>query len=179
MFDFFKRKKYSELLPLLRRILDRTTPNYPVPCEPARRHDRYNRAIPTLVCPWEDGAPGEEQHAFGLTRDISRQGIGLVVPQPIDGSDVVLGFRVDRDDPNQPWYFLGKVRRSSPIGGGYWTVGVELYQFANVEYHDELDVLRPLTAALLPPESTPLDDEDEAAREAAVAASLADLTASR
>jgi len=80
---------------------------------------------------------------FVLTKDLSDIGMGIVAHQPIRATEVLIAVSIDDDMTNEPWFFIGKMKRISAIGGGFWILGVELTKFANDEYRD---VLQPLLA---------------------------------
>jgi hypothetical protein len=151
MFSFTKSKKTVELSPYVRRICDLTTPNNTSSPELDRVENRYNRSIPTLIVPWDANRPIVDGLVIGITRDIADHGIGLVLSEPFQADDVLLGFWVDAAQMSDPWFFLGKTRRCSAVGGGFWTLGVELIEFANARFAKEVELLRPTASKLLPP----------------------------
>lgn len=151
MFAFARRKKSLDVSPYIRRICDLTTPNLIAPDDSARLDLRCNRTIPTLVVPWVETRPVTEQGLIALTRDLGDRSAGLVLSHPLRAETLVLGFWVTADDSEGPWFFFGTPRRTAPIGGGYWTLGVELTEFANPEYGEFLEPLLPLARKLLPP----------------------------
>ena len=151
MFSFTKNKNTVELSPYVRRICDLTTPNITSSPELVRDENRYNRAIPTLVVPWVANRPIVDDFVICITKDTADHGIGLVLTEPFHADDVVLGFWVDAAQMSDPWFFLGKTRRCSPMGGGFWTLGVELSEFANSRFMKEVEPLRPTASKLLPP----------------------------
>lgn len=153
MFSFFKAKKIIDVGPYLRRLCDLTTPNLASSTDSARAETRYNRTIPTLVCPWSDGYPETEKSVIGLSKDISDRGVGLVLSAPFYAEEVVLGFWLNRDTMEVPWFFLGYATRLSAMGGGFWTLGVEVREFANTEFSERMMPLTNLAAKLLPPAS--------------------------
>ncbi len=63
-----------------------------------------------------------------------------------------MGYWIGSVEMPQPWFFLGDVRRIRPIGGGFWSVGVEFTEYANEEHHQALAPLVKLAANLLPPD---------------------------
>ena len=152
MFSFSKQKKKNDLFRYVRRICDLTTPN--LAQESAERsEDRFNRTIPTVICPWEEDRPTVERAAIGLTSDLADRGVQVILNRPFMSEHIVLGYWIAADDMEEPWYFLGTVRRNQPIGGGYWALGVELVEFANDEHRRQLDVLKTAAGELLPPEA--------------------------
>lgn len=154
MFSFTKSKKSVDLSPFIRRICDLTTPNMTSSPELVRTENRYNRAIPSLVMPWVGGLPLVDQCLFGLTKDISDRGIGLILTEPFDFDELLLGFWLDSDEMSEPWFFVASARRCSPIGGGFWSLGVELSELATPLLSSHLSSLTPHAAKLLPPTAT-------------------------
>jgi hypothetical protein len=151
MFSFSSRKPSIDLCPYVRRICDLTTPNLPNVASVARSENRSNRAIPTLICPWENSKPVVDECSTCLTTDLSDRGARLVLPQPVHVEQVLLGYWIDEADMPDPWFFLGEVRRCQAAGGGFWNLGVELIELANNQYRDDLSPLREHAARLLPP----------------------------
>ena len=150
MFSFTKNKKKTELAPKIRRLCDVTTNNCSSPGDTKRVDDRYFRTIPTLLCRWEHGSPVEDEWAIVLTRDLADHGLSLILVTPVDIDELVVGFWPSQADMNEPWFFIGRQRNIRPIGGGFWTMGVELTEFANEEYRCQLRALLPLAEKLLP-----------------------------
>jgi hypothetical protein len=156
MFSFTSRKKTIEVCKHLARVCDLTTPNMAAPSCEDRVEDRHNRSIPTLICPWEQNNPRVDESAFVLTKDLSDIGIGIVSSQPIRATELLVGLWPDEQVADEPWFFLGDVKRIAPLGGGFWIMGVALTEFANQEHQDALGPLRSLAERLRvpPPVST-------------------------
>lgn len=156
MFSFTKSKQSIDLSPFIRRICDLTTPNLTSSPELARAENRYNRALPSLIMPWVAGRPVLDQSLFGLTKDIADRGIGLILSAPLEADELLVGFWLNAEEMHEPWFFTGSSRRCAPIGGGFWTLGVELNEFANPMLTAKLESLMPLAAELLPPDASVL-----------------------
>ncbi len=150
MFTATKTDQIDDPAPRLRQISDLTTSGWLAQSNDKRTGYRYNRALPTLLVHWDDGRPIEDEWAIVLTKDISDSGVGLVLGMPIDVDEVVIGFWLPDENMHAPWFFVGEPRYCAPIGGGYWTLGVQLVEFANDKYRDELECLLPLAEKLLP-----------------------------
>jgi hypothetical protein len=134
------RKKVVDLSPYIRRICDLTLPNSLSAGEQGRVENRYNRTLPILVAPWKAARPDVERVFFATTRDLSDTGLSLVCTQSISG-DVVVGFWLPQDGWSDPWFFLGSVLRSHPLGGGFWAAGIHLSEWANANYRARLQHL--------------------------------------
>ena len=117
MFSFDTRKKVLELQSYVRRISDLTVSGI-VPTDSEERSDRRQiRILPSLLTPWRDDAPVVTESARALTRDLSDNGVGLVLHQAFHADQVVLTVRLPNED--RPWFFLGEIRQNNPIGAGY------------------------------------------------------------
>lgn len=150
MFSFNGRKKRLEVHSHVRRILDLTVPNYAGEAQAERSEPRHNRVIPAVLCAWERGQPVMDCCSFVTTRDIASEGVGLVLPQPFRADDVLLGFWLEPVVMEQPWFFLGKAQSLRKIGGGYWTLGVQLTEYLGAGCRGPLAPLRSWTEQLQP-----------------------------
>jgi hypothetical protein len=149
MFSFTRRKKTLDLQRYIRRLCDLTSPALSPLEGDVRTDNRHSRVIPTLLCPWEEDGPIADQATIVLTKDISDRGVGLVLQHPLRAEHVLLGFLLA--DETDPLFFLGDIRQNSPIGGGYWVIGVELTDMVNICDFDSLEQLRPMAAKLSRP----------------------------
>ena len=152
VFSFLARRKVLEIHPYLRRLCDLTAPKAVSEDDALRAGSRYNRTIPTLICPWQDERPLAAEAMIALTKDLSDFGLGVVMTREPWVGSVVVGFWPTREVSSRPWFFRGQTRRGSEIGGGYWLVGVELEEFMEDRFA-ELESLMPLAQQLLPPET--------------------------
>ena len=150
MFSFAYHKKTVDLYPYIRQICDLTTPNLATMVA-GRSEDRFNRTIPTLLCPWENDRPVVDECAICLTSDLADRGIRLVLAQPFRAERVAVGYWIGSNQMREPWFFLGDVRRNQPIGGGFWAVGIELTEYANTDHQEAFADLRETAAKLLSP----------------------------
>jgi hypothetical protein len=117
-----------------------------------RSEDRYNRSLPVLVAPCENGNACLEQGTFAVSKDLCDRGVSVIACQSWAERDVVVGMwlcspHTDRDDA-EPFFFLGRVRQCSEIGAGYWQIGIELKEV--IKSRKLLSGLRPLACQLLP-----------------------------
>jgi hypothetical protein len=154
MFSFTARKKTTDFQRLIRRIIDLTVPNKASSEKVSRHEDRYNRTIPALLCPWQDTAPVVHKCAKAITKDFSDRGLGLIMSQPFDATDVAIGFFLEKVMP-EPWFFLGTQQSNVAIGGDFWLLGIGLKEFMNDDYRCELAPLFRMAHRLLPPTPGP------------------------
>ncbi len=76
----------------------------------------------------------------------------MVLNQPFRATEVVVGFWTSPDEMTEPWYFIADAVRYRAIGGGYWSLGLELKEFANVDHGAEIAKLRSRAERLFPAE---------------------------
>lgn len=158
MFSFSARKKSVDFQRYVRRLIDLTIPNRAGATNVERYENRHNRVIPALLCPWEGNTPIVSRAVVAITKDLADRGVGLILTEPFDATEVVVGFYDREATAEQPWFFLGVTRTSVPIGGGFWLLGIELTEFMNESWHSQLEPLYPLAEKLCPPSSSELRD---------------------
>ena len=135
----------------LRRICDATSPNLPRP-DDSRSDSRQNRTLAVLVTCWEQGRPVPSESITALTRDLSDHGVSLTLPAPIRFEEIVVGFWLPKVHGPEPWFFLGQVHQSTPIGGGFWTLGIEIKRLLS---NAESQSLIPIAKNRLPAHAAP------------------------
>jgi hypothetical protein len=155
MFSFDSRKKKLEVQSRVKRLADLTTPNLGCPSSHDRAEDRCNRTLPVLLCPWEEGGPVEEFCTFALTKDVSSRGLGLIMSQPFRAGEVIVGFWLNVEEMDEPWYFLGTSQRLQKVGGGYWTLGIEFSEFVGPARARQLASLTARAQQLRPTSAAP------------------------
>jgi hypothetical protein len=155
MFSFSRQKRDNRLRTFLARAIDLTNPHLPPIDGETRVFDRYNRTIPVLLTPWEKGGPVIGESATAVTKDISDQGLSVILRQPYRCVDVVVGFWLPESRHiaagSGPTFVLGEVRQHAQIGGGYWQLGISFTELLKPSYTSELELLVPVAAKLLPP----------------------------
>jgi hypothetical protein len=155
MYTFQERVAAQSVQARLRRIGDLTVPNIP-PCgDSTRGIHRHNRSIPTLLCPSQHGVADISRCTIAITKDVGDEGIGLLLTHPVSGPEVLVGYLLPDAEMQRPWFFRGTIQHNTPIGGGFWVVGVALLEFFSSQRHSSLIELEPLTQKLLPPPQAP------------------------
>jgi hypothetical protein len=135
----------------VRRIVDLTVPNFARQAQDERFETRSNRVIPVLICPWEDGKPLPDDYLFALTKDLSSDSAGVVLPQPIRTEAVLVGFWLGKDVMEEPWYFVGRLMAQRKLGGGFWTAGIQFTEFLSSTALNTVAPLEALAARLPAP----------------------------
>jgi hypothetical protein len=150
MFSFTARKKTVDFQRYIRRLINRTMPNADF-ANTQRQENRHNRIIPALLCALQGSTPMLAQSSVAITKDISDQGVGLIMSAPFAATDVVVGFLDQESATNETWFFRGQAQRNVAIGGGFWLLGIRLTELMNEDWRDQLAPLIPLAENLRAP----------------------------
>jgi hypothetical protein len=146
MFSFARRRQHVEVHKLVRRFIDHSSPNQSPTSGDARWEDRSNRTLPVLLVPYDGAEACVDELTHAVTKDLSSQGLALVLPQPFRAEQVVIGFWSEA----HTHFVLGRVRQNVPLGGGFWQLGVELTALVDLWEHPEIQRLVPLAVRLAP-----------------------------
>ena len=147
MFSFEDRNRQLEVHSVLRRVMDESSPNRPPEEGDSRWEDRSCRTIPVVLAPYDDGRPIVDEATIALTKDISSQGMALVLTHPFRAGQVVVGIR--QEDHLE--CLLGEIRQNAPLGAGFWQIGIELIEHLMPTEHPGLSALAPLAQKLKAP----------------------------
>src|SRR5262245_7421711 len=121
-FSFDNRKKRLDAARFLRRVIDATTPNLAPVAGDLRIESRANRCAPALLVPFDDDTAIPSQVIYALTKDLSGNGVALVLTRSFTGKRVVIGFLFE----SLAGFVLGEVRQNVELGGGFWQLGIEV-----------------------------------------------------
>lgn len=122
MFFFKSRRKKNEVNAFMRRLVDRTTPAFRHEIEELRTEPRANRSLPVLIVPIIDEEPDTALTAFGVTKDLSSNGMAVLSQQPISSEAVIVGLWNDQCCE----FMRATIRHQEAIEGGYWQMGLKL-----------------------------------------------------
>jgi hypothetical protein len=144
MFSFDGHKKQVDVHSLLRRAIDASSPNLLPPDGELRWDSRSNRTFPLVLAPWVDERALVAEAVTALSKNLSSQGLTVLLAEPIEAEQLVVGLWLD----SQAYFLLGDVRHRTPLGGGYWQLGIELSRRLTSTEYGSLDKLEPLTESL-------------------------------
>jgi hypothetical protein len=146
MFSWGGHKQQLDVQKLLRRAIDASSPNLP-PTDGESRYDtRSNRTLPLVLIPWQDNEPRPNGAVTALSKNLSSHGLTVLHVDPIEAEQVVVGFCVEK----QPYFILGAVRHRTPLGGGFFQLGIELSRVLTPTEEPALETLVEATAGLAP-----------------------------
>ncbi|HVA46110.1 MAG TPA: PilZ domain-containing protein [Pirellulales bacterium] len=143
---FQHRDKHFDLNRIIRRLINASTPNR-IPLQGESRWElRANRTMPVLLVPYDANELSIGEQAYALTKNLSGQGLALVLHQPLRAEQLVVAFWSN----DEPHFFAGTVRQSVPLGGGFWQIGVETSKLLSMSDCPDLQRLVPWAARLDP-----------------------------
>lgn len=146
MLWFQPRDKHMEIHRVIRRLINASTPNR-MPLEGESRWElRSNRTIPVLLVPYDHNELSVGELAYALTKNLSSQGLALVLHQPFRAEQLVVCIWSNE----QAHFVAAKVRQSVPLGGGFWQIGVEVTELLSPVQFPDLTRLLPWAARLDP-----------------------------
>lgn len=140
-----KREMEESIHNVLREIAENTESQFLPDEGDPRWHQRSNRSLPALLVPWENGGPMVQDATYALTKDFSSQGLALILPHPFRVEAVLIGLHLDT-----PLFALGQIRHNAALGGGFWQLGIQIYELIEVDSHPHLPTLLPLAERLVP-----------------------------
>ena len=139
------RKKSNEAAAKLRRIIDLTTQFRTMDNDP-RIHHRCDRTIPVLITPWRmSDMNGSESH-FGISQDISDQGMRILfMKKPVDHQFLISFIVIESANP-KAYHFLTEVQSCKNFCPDIFSVGLLASEFIDekdlsIELRALLDVL--------------------------------------
>ena len=146
MYSFKKQKKQNDVHGFLRRLIDTSSPNLNRLDGDDRWQGRCNRTFPVLLVPFEDKTPVAADAVYALTKNLSSQGAALVLHHPFRAKKFLIVFSVE----SSLTYIAAELKQITPVGGGYWQLGVELREILSPGKIKHVDQLEPLTDNLVP-----------------------------
>lgn len=150
VFDFLSRKKQVDVTPFIRRVIDLTTPNRPMP-DDSRMELRYNRTMPVLLNPWRGKRAILDEVSIAFTRDLSDRGLGLIALTELRDSQYVITLWPRPDEFEEPLHLLATVQDLRPLSTGLWVMGFAFDDVLNGENRGNVPQLQDLAVkALLP-----------------------------
>lgn len=122
MFSFGKKEADIDTAPMIRRLVDLTTPNQSM-TEDVRKERRYNRCIPVVISDWDPKqGPTTDHIGLGFTTDLSDHGFGVLTQHRPKTADNVISFYLPQD-MTAPLYFITVLTTYRKQPGGFHKLG--------------------------------------------------------
>ncbi|MBI3864356.1 MAG: hypothetical protein HY290_20930 [Planctomycetia bacterium] len=103
-----------------------------------------------LLAPWQNGSPIADDAVFAITENISHSGVAVILTQPFRFPHLCLGISTPNDSEASLCFFLGDCKHQAPLGGGFWSLGIELTDCASESCPQKLISLKRLAEGLHP-----------------------------
>lgn len=118
----FTRNKSLEVESFLLKLVNNNCPQLRAMIEGPRLDRRVNLTVVVAVIPLEKGRPQMRSAFTAVTKEFSTRGVGVVLNEPLDLEELILGFRWHGDMS----FLRGTARHVNPFGGGFYHLGVRL-----------------------------------------------------
>jgi len=148
MFGSLIRKKRNDVIPVLQRRINRSfTQQFGIR---GRRDNRSAHCEIVWVIEYDSatGEPDFNSVMPAVSRDISPRGISIIHTKSIESDRVLIGLEGDVE----PTFLLCRVEHFTPLGHGFFFVGLDPYEVSVVEpsqlevIHQKLGKMEPSPA---------------------------------
>jgi hypothetical protein len=102
--------------------------------EGPRLERRVNLTTVVMVIPFERKKPQVGRVFFAITKELATSGVAVVVEQPMEVEEVVLGFRWE----SGMIFVRGKKKHLNPMGGGFYQLGLHVVEVLQPADYPEL-----------------------------------------
>jgi hypothetical protein len=118
----FAKDKGREVQTFMLKLVNENCPQLRGLMEGPRLESRVNLTVVVAVIPVEKGKPVLDQRFNAITKEFSTRGVALVLHECRAADELILGFRWERSMK----FVLGQAQHLSPLGGGFWQLGLRL-----------------------------------------------------
>ena len=134
----FSKNKEREVQTFILHLMNNHCPGLSVlDHEDSRRECRANLTLVVLVVPLQDGKPDALRAFPAVTKEFACSGVSLVLDQPLPLEEAYLIFR----EESRVTYVLARAKHLSPMGGGFFQLGMEMTEIVSEEDCPELKPL--------------------------------------
>ena len=123
----FTRDKKRAVQSFILNVVNNNCPELKAMMEGPRLESRVNMVVVLMIVPVESKRLQVGRALTAVTKELSSSGVAVVVDQPHELNEVVLGFRVD----GQMTFIRAKAKHLSPMGGGFYQLGFRLTEIVS------------------------------------------------
>jgi hypothetical protein len=120
-----QRRKKQEVWKSMRRLVDRHAAKELLISDDNRREPRHAISIPVLIQSFDADSHGSPE--ILISKNISEDGIALLSKVEMNQEHLFCAVWEDK-----PLCFVGMIRQSRYVGGGYWELGVEFQEMTTL-----------------------------------------------
>jgi hypothetical protein len=136
VFFLQSRKKTLGVQSFVLKLINNNCPELKALIEGPRLDKRVNLSLVVLVVPLEDGKLHVDNAFYAVTRDMSSNGVGIILSQQHALDEVVLGFRLE----NEMTFIHATAKHLNPMGNGFYLLGLEMTEMAPISKYPALRV---------------------------------------
>jgi hypothetical protein len=133
----FSRNKQLGVQQFVLKLLNNNCPEMKALYEGPRRENRINLTLAVLVAPLEKGKVQAENIFYTVTKDFSVNGVGIVMNEQRSLDEVILGLHIT----GEITLVRARAKHMSPMGGGFFQLGLELTEMACISDYPQLKQL--------------------------------------
>jgi hypothetical protein len=130
----FAKTKNREVQAFLSKLVNNNCSNLEALRDGPRLEGRVRLTMVVLVIPLEKGRPDIERMFAAVSKEFSSNGVALVSNEEQAAEDVILGFRWE----GTMKFTHGETRHLSPMGAGFYQLGVQLTEVVSPGDYPEL-----------------------------------------
>jgi hypothetical protein len=126
VFFLQSRNKTLGVQSFILKLINNNCPELKALIEGPRGEKRVNLSLVVLVVPLEDGKLQVDNAFYAVTRDMSSNGVGIILSQQQALDKVILGFRIQ----NEMTFVHATAKHLNPMGNGFYLLGLEMTEIA-------------------------------------------------
>ncbi|MFN3192206.1 MAG: hypothetical protein ACE361_16965 [Aureliella sp.] len=159
MFGLFSKKTVVDAAPIIRRIIDVTTPNKPF-ADDTRSDRRFNRTLPVVVSQLKGNKPDPSTAIMALTHDLCDRGLSIVAMEELSDEKYFVSIWPNHETYDEPVTMQCILRNCHPVAHGFWAAGFAVEEVLNIDRRDDIDKITQVASrALRLPESAGVEKE--------------------
>jgi hypothetical protein len=135
--SLFSPNKDFKVRNVVLKVVNSNCPELTPEIEDERSDKRVTLAIVVAVVPIEDGKIQDQQVFTAVTKDFSNLGVGVVLEQPLELAQAILGFRMEEEMA----FFLAEAKHLNPMGGGLFHIGFRLVEVVSTGDYPGLEAV--------------------------------------
>jgi hypothetical protein len=135
--SLFAPNKEFKVRGLVLKLLNTHCPALRTKVNDTRIDDRVNLAVVVIVIPLKNGQVQAEGAFKTVTKDFSSAGLAMVLDQPLDLEQAILGFRMC----GEMAYIRAEAKHMNPMGGEFFQLGFRLLEVVSAGDYPGLEKL--------------------------------------
>jgi hypothetical protein len=130
------RNKTRDVQSFILKLINNNCPELKALIEGPRGDKRVNLSLVVLVVPLEDGKLQVDKAFYAVTRDMSSNGVGIILSQQQAFDKVILGFRVK----SEMTFVHATAKHLNSMGNGFYLLGLEMTEMTHINKYPGLRV---------------------------------------